>query len=152
MKDRRSIEKTWAEVEQNTHNCFPMPRKEVYKKIEEWVSRVRGRLIGEKRRTVHRDVPLDYAMQQGITAMEATAFVETETVLVVEIPVRELESMAETEDWYKRNIQGFSMERFDKIIRQDQIEKSLREKHPGLEEAWEQYQIMLALCNDESFN
>jgi hypothetical protein len=129
-----------------------MPSQEVQKSIENWVSRVRGKCIDQKRRVVYSSIPIDYSIEKGLTAMESTATVDTETVIVLEIPVRELESIARTEEWYKRNIGGFPMDRFDKIIRQEHIEASLREKHPGLQELWEKYQIMLALCDDQSFN
>ena len=87
------------------------------------------------------------AMEQAITAPE----MKTEEMLVIEIPVRELTTMAETQDWYQRNMGGWPMEKLDNIIRDKHHEEYLRNEHPGLQETWEQYQVMLALCSDKSY-
>ena len=146
--DRKFLEKTWAEVERNTRN---MPDQKVYQKVKQWVLDVRGKIVGEKRRPVHRQVPISWMSDSEVEQMAMVNSVETENVLVVEIPLRELESMAETQDWYQRNIGGYSMAKFDHYIREQHIEKSLRKQHPGLQDLWEKYQEMLILCDDKTF-
>ena len=127
-------------------------------KIKDWVNRVRGKIVGQKRREVYDNVPVelinpDSDMGREMQMAEYMSYhVTTEEVLVVEIPVKELTSMSETQDWYARNIGGYSMDEFDKLIRRGYFEEDLRENHPGLQEAWEQYQIMLALCSNESYH
>lgn len=148
MKDRKPTAKILATDALNTLN---MPERKVYDTINNWVRRVRGKIIDEKRRPIYRSVPISW--QEGaLDKIDITTSVETEHVLVLEIPIRELESMSGVEDWYERNIGGYSMDKFDHQIRQKFKEESLRKKHPGLQELWEKYQTMLALCDDDTFN
>ena len=153
MMDKRYIEKIWAEVEPNTHN---MTDRQVAYNIDQWVKHVRGNVIDLKRRPVPqiRGVPMHWVDEHvaSWTAMDYNKTVKTEEVMVVEIPVRELDSMAKTQEWFSDNIGGYSMAKFDHIIRKNAMDESLREKHPGLQEAWENYQIMLKLCDDQTFD
>lgn len=124
-------------------------------KINDWISRVRGKIVGQKRRQLYRSMPVELINPDSDLGMEvcmASAEITTEEVLVVEIPVKELTTMSNTQEWFERNIGGYSMDKFDKIIREGYFEEDLRAKHPGLQEAWEQYQIMLKLCSDQTFN
>jgi hypothetical protein len=124
-------------------------------KINDWIARVRGKVVGQKRRDVYDSIPVEWInpdSEMGRSIHDWQAQITTEEVLVVEIPVKELTTMSETMEWYERNIGGYQMDEFDKIIRAGYFEKDLREKHPGLQEAWEQYQIMLSLCSDKSYH
>lgn len=124
-------------------------------KIKDWIDRQRGKVVGQKRRDVYNSVPVEWInpdSEMGRSICDYQAQITTEEVLVVEIPVKELTTMAETQEWYERNIGGYSMEQFDKIIRAGYFEEELREHHPGLQEAWEQYQIMLSLCSNETYH
>ena len=132
----------------NTHNVDRLTRK----KINDWLHYVRGKFITEKRRDVVQAKSIDWQSPDSMRDFASNYQIETETILVLEIPVRELESIAKTQEWYQANIGGYSMEKFDHIIRNKHMEESLREKHPGLQEAWEQYQVLLALCSDQTFN
>ena len=126
--------------------------REVSKKIDYWLYCVNGRAVGEKRRDIHCDsIPIEWIRIHG-QSQSHSPVMQTEDIMVLEIPVRELASMAETQDWYKQNIGGFPLESLDKIIRDKHSEEFLRREHPGLQESWEQYQIMLALCADQTFN
>jgi len=124
-------------------------------KIQEWIDRQRGKVVGQKRRQVYNHMPVESINPDSDLGMEIsmhTAKITTEDVLVVEIPVKELTTMSETQEWYERNIGGYSMDEFDKIIRAGYFEEELRKNHVGLQEAWEQYQIMLALCSDKTYH
>jgi hypothetical protein len=124
----------------------------VRQRIQDWLRGVRGQHVGEKRRAVYQTIPyewMDASVHEEILLREVS--IETEDMLVLEIPIKELASMADTQDWYKRNIGGYSMEKFDRNLREKYHEEFLREKHPGLQEAWEQYQIMLSLCSHTSY-
>lgn len=125
-----------------------MEDSKLRQKIYAWVRCVRGKIIGEQRRAVYDIVTDPVSLIANATKVMEQPMLFTEDVLVVEIPVRELTTMAETQDWYKRHIGGFSMPEFDKIIRDKDYEKHLRGENPGLQAAWEQYQIMLALCSN----
>ena len=137
----------------NTHKQNSMER-ETYKKINEWLQYVRGRVVGNKRRQVYYNtIPVDWISKERLVDMAINEpSIQTEDMMVVEIPVRELATMTQTQEWYQQNIGGFPMERFDKIIRDKHNEEYLRKQHPGLQESWEKYQIMLALCSNKSFN
>ncbi len=126
-------------------------KRETEKRIREWLHYVRGRAVGEKRREVYWNVPDDVWLNPDVMESITAPVIETEDMMVLEIPVRELASMSETQEWYQQNIGGFPMERFDKIIRDKHNEEFLRKEHPGLQECWEKYQVMLALCSDKSF-
>ena len=131
----------------NTHKV----KTETERKIREWLHYVRGRAVGEKRRQVYWNVPHEACYNPDIMDNMTAPVIETEDMLVLEIPVRELASIAQTQEWYQQNIGGYSMERFDKMIRDHHNEEYLRKQHPGLQESWEKYQVMLALCSDKSF-
>jgi len=126
-------------------------QQETEKRIREWLNYVRGRAVGEKRRSVYWNVPDDICLNPGVMESTTAPIIQTEDMMVLEIPVRELASMAKTQEWYQQNIGGFPMERFDKIIRDNHNEEYLRKQHPGLQDCWEKYQVMLALCSDKSF-
>lgn len=125
--------------------------RESTKRIHEWLHYVRGVVVGQKRRAVYQTMPAEWMNCNPYDQLDSPV-VETEEMLVIEMPVRELTTMAKTQEWYQENIGGFPMEKFDKMIREKHNEEFLRDEHPGLQEAWEQYQIMLALCRTESFN
>lgn len=128
--------------------------RETKARIQEWLHRVRGHHVGEKRRAVYQTLPYDWmdaSCKDDALKFYGEIEIETEDMLVLEIPVRELATMSKTQEWYQQNIGGYSMEKFDKIIRDKHNEEYLRAKHIGLQEAWEQYQIMLGLCSTKTF-
>lgn len=125
--------------------------RETTKRIDEWLNSVRGRAVGNKRRQIyHYDIPLEWLSREQTCDIN-TVDIQSEEMMVLEIPVRELASMSETQEWYRQNIGGFSMGRFDKMIRDKHSEEYLRKNNEGLQDAWEKYQIMLALCSDKTF-
>lgn len=128
--------------------------KEYRRKIYDWVSYVRGKIVGQKRREVYNSIPVEWVNPDSDLGMEIHNYhtqITSEDVFVVEIPVRELSSMAETQEWYQRNIGGYDMTKFDRLLRDKHFEEQLRNNNEGLQQAWEQYQIMLNLCSDKTF-
>ena len=141
--------------ELSTHRVYTdiMADRETHRKIREWLESVRARGITQKRRqimNIRRDL-VDVIAHCDQPLSEYESHVTTEEVLVVEIPLKELTTMAEVQDWYKRHLQGYPIEKFDEMIRNKESEEYLRKKHVGLQEAWEQYQIMLALCENQTY-
>jgi len=129
--------------------------RKIQLRIREWVERQRGKIVGSERRNVYNSIPVEWInpdSEMGRDIHDWQAQITSEEVLIVEIPVKELSTMAETQEWYQQNIGRFSMEQFDKIIRNGYFEEKLRDGNPGLQEAWEQYQIMLALCSDKTYH
>ena len=125
--------------------------RETTKRIDEWLNYVRGRSVGQKRREVyHHNIPLEWLSREQTCDMNSVD-IHSEEMMVLEIPVRELASMSQTQEWYQQNIGGYPMDRFDKMIRDKHNEEYLRKQHPGLQDSWEKYQIMLALCSDKTF-
>jgi len=121
-----------------------MSQREINNQVNQWLRCVRAEVVGQKRRAVYQTIPLTWI--EPVNQMDIPApSIENEDVVVVEIPTRELEAMGKTQDWYKQNIGGFKIEKLDRMIRNEHIEENLRSIHPGLQEAWEQYQILLAL-------
>lgn len=128
--------------------------RETIKKINEWLQYVRGSLVGNKRRQVYYNtIPVEWVTDENLQDTSITApKITTEDMMVIEVPVRELATMTQTQEWYQQNIGGYPMDRFDKMIRDKHNEEYLRKQHPGLQDSWEKYQIMLALCSDKTFN
>ena len=77
---------------------------------------------------------------------------KVERVIVVEIPEREFDRIAEMRHWYENNIDGYDITRFDKIIKDHHWEKELREEDSRLAELYDQYKVMLTLLDDRQYN
>lgn len=132
-------------------------RRQENEAIKEWLRCVDGVIVGNKRKVTYKPVKFDPKYRDmekwfDETTYEATIDVRDEDVCVVEIPRRHLISMQETQDWYTKNSQGFTPEKFDRIIRSHFEEKQLREMNPAVKEAWEKYKVILALCSKTNFN
>ena len=125
--------------------------KEAQAKIDRWLRYIRADIVGTKRRAVYKRIPLDWMTVDKMESIYHEPEVETEDMLVIEVPVKEIATMEETQDWYRRNIGGFDMKQLDHMVRDKHHEEFLRKEHPGLQEAWEQYQIMLKLCSTKTY-
>jgi len=115
------------------------------KKIDEWLQLVRGKVITKRLRAVYEANHMRWADEPD-TMFTENVQMKTEDVYVVEIPERELISMYDVHDWYKRNQGGFPMEKFDDMIRNKHQDEHVRKTNPGVKEAWEKYQTMLQLA------
>jgi len=120
-------------------------------KIKKWVSSVRGKILGKERRPVYRTIPdvinhYDYKTDIQMQPMPI------EEVLIIEIPVKELENISDVQDWYRRNLGGFAPYKFNKMIMDHFHEKHLRETDIRLKDLYDKYKVMLALISDRKYN
>ena len=116
--------------------------------VAEYIRSINGKVLDVKRRPVfEKRKPGDWDAQQC-----STMDVAVEQVYIVEIPERELDQISHMRDYYRRNMQGFDIDRFDRIIKNDLHEKHLRETDPRLNELYEQYRVMLALIDNREYN
>lgn len=72
---------------------------------------------------------------------------ETETLYTIQIPESRLEDLV---DFYNRVDESIkytgSMDMFNHFIQKQNEEKAFREKHPAVQKAYEQYQVMYKLA------
>ncbi len=119
-------------------------------RLKDYIKSLRGKVIDVKRRPVIEDrpSPMDYDKFLNHQQMEY----KVERVIVVEIPEREFDRIAEMRNWYENNIDGYDITRFDKIIKDHHWEKELREEDSRLAELYDQYKVMLTLLDDRQYN
>jgi len=116
------------------------------KKIDEWLQMVRGKVIEQRLRAVYETNHLRWRNEPGTMFNDQVVNLISEDVYLVEIPKTELVSMYDVQDWYKRNQGSYPIDKFDELIRTKFHEEHVRNRHPGVKEAWEKYQTMLNLA------
>jgi len=119
-------------------------------KIKNWVESVRGKILGHERRAVYRTINDVIGVDDHGTDLTMSRM-PTEEVLILEIPMRELEHMSDVQNWYLQNIGGFSQDRFSKMINDHFQEKSLRESDLRLKDLYDKYKVMLALISERKY-
>lgn len=72
---------------------------------------------------------------------------ETETLYTIQIPESKLESLVDFYDRAEESIKYTgSMDMFNHMIQRQREEKEFREKHPAVQKAYEQYQMLYKLA------
>lgn len=72
---------------------------------------------------------------------------ETETLFTIQIPESRLESLVDFHNRVEESIKYTgSMDMFNHMIQKQKEEKAFREKHPAVQKAYEQYQLMYKLA------
>ena len=76
---------------------------------------------------------------------------ETETLFTIQIPESRLEALVEFHDRAEDAIrQTGSMDMFNHFLRKQDEEREFREKHPAVQKAYEQYQMLYKLARSGS--
>jgi len=114
--------------------------------VEALLKSMRMKVVGQKRQAVYDD--RFWAVDEPLST---TVEYRTENVYVVEIPEKELETMVDVRNWYKDNLSGYNIERFDQMITDHYHERNLRAQDPRLKELYDQYTVLLALISDRQY-
>lgn len=76
---------------------------------------------------------------------------ETETLFTIQIPESRLEALVEFHDRAEDAIRHTgSMDMFNHFLRKQDEEREFREKHPAVQKAYEQYQMLYKLARSGS--
>lgn len=72
---------------------------------------------------------------------------ETETLYTIQVPESRLESLVDFHNRVEESIKYTgSMDMFNHMLQRQKEEKAFREKHPAVQKAYEQYQLMYKLA------
>lgn len=72
---------------------------------------------------------------------------ETETLYTIQVPESRLESLVDFHNRVEESIKYTgSMDMFNHMLQRQKDEKAFREKHPAVQKAYEQYQLMYKLA------
>ena len=75
-------------------------------------------------------------------------YYETETLFTIQIPESRLESLVDFHNRVEESIKYTgSMDMFNHMLQKQREEKEFREKHPAVQKAYEQYQLMYKLAS-----
>lgn len=100
-------------------------------------------------RRFSRTRPVDYSVYKDYNYL-ARIEIESEPLLTITIPQSKLESLINLENMFFNNIEDvYSRRLFETWMDDIQQEKHLRKLHPGVQEAYEKYQLMLSLCREK---
>jgi hypothetical protein len=118
-------------------------------KAKKFLYRYNMEIVDANRRQQTCYLPPKYSISARYADDELyqSMYYETETLFTIQVPESKLESLI---DFYDRAEDAIrhtgSMDMFNHFLQKQNDEKSFREKHPAVQKAYEQYQMLYKLA------
>jgi len=122
-----------------------MPRRRLTEKAQEFCKKYDIDILNDtKRKPIYSSITTFFVDPSSKDIMHSVSRRLDEPVLTVDIPLRNLEELANTESVFYNNIENSSHRRiFETWIAQQQQEKALRVKYAAVDKAYRDYSALL---------